>query len=91
MEDFKMSHLTFIDTEVPNYGNQLLVRDPIDSGIPRETEAALGGQDQSRSQLGLIDPSLLSEKDFHNLKGDDIERANRWNDVLVNMNEVQNG
>lgn len=88
-EDFKMSHLTFIDTEVPNYGNQLLVREQGDSLIQREVDSSPEIIDPARSQLGFIDPSLLSEKDVHNLKNDDLERANRWNDVLVNMNEAQ--
>lgn len=88
-EDFKMSHLTFIDTEVPNYGNQLLVREQGDSLIQPEVESTQEIIDPARSQLGFIDPSLLSEKDVHNLKNDDLERANRWNDVLVNMNEAQ--
>ncbi|KAJ6222333.1 hypothetical protein RDWZM_000878 [Blomia tropicalis] len=88
---FKMSHLTFIDTEVPNYGNQLLVRDPM----------------EKPAHLGLIDPSILVNNDdenggkslqltdlsninINNNKNDDLERANRWNDVLVNMNSFNN-
>lgn len=87
-EDFKMSHLTFIDSEVPNYGNQVLVRD---QSADLNTSASPHAVDPNRSQVGLIDPSLLNEKDVHNLKSDDLERANRWNDVLVNMNEAKNG
>lgn len=87
-EDFKISHLTFVDTEVPTYGNQVLVRD---QSADLSASASSSTVDPNRSQVGLIDHSLLNEKDVHNLKSDDLERANRWNDVLVNMNEAKNG
>ncbi|KAH9388592.1 hypothetical protein TYRP_007934 [Tyrophagus putrescentiae] len=80
-EDFKMSHLTFIDTEVPNYGNQHLVRDQTTVDL-QSSSANPSAVDPNRSQVGLIDPSLLNDKDVQNLKSDDLERANRWNDVL---------
>lgn len=84
-----MSHLTFIDTEVPNYGNQLLVRDQDELNGLRHGEPSQADQvDSSKSQLGLIDSSLLNEKEFNSFKSDDLERANRWNDVLVNMNGI---
>ena len=87
-KDFKMSHLTFIDTEVPNYGNQLVVRDQDYSNGLKDIESGYESLEANKSQLGSIDASLLNEKEFNNVKSYDLERANRWNNVLVNMNVI---
>lgn len=80
LENFKMSHLTYIDTEVPNYGNQLLVHDHEDSAYRDNGSKS----SESKEHLGLLPISF--DKDPSYLKtNDDLERANRWNDVLVNM------
>nr|XP_046909928.1 uncharacterized protein DDB_G0287625-like [Dermatophagoides farinae] len=79
IEDFKMSHLTFIDTEVPNYGNQLLIKDPdkdgeedlVDSSYPLSATITM---------LNHLKSKPLTSSNDH-----DLERANRWNNVLSSI------
>lgn len=76
LEDFKLSHLTYIDTEMPSYGNQLLVQDPDATSLDNSN------QPNTFKSTSKNNSSANGERE---LKSVDFERANRWNDVLVNM------
>ncbi|OTF74976.1 hypothetical protein BLA29_003062 [Euroglyphus maynei] len=77
IEDFKMSHLTFIDTEVPNYGNQLLIKDP-DKDVDDDSSHHFSSSMTMRNHHLKSKP--LSSSNDH-----DLERANRWNNVLSSI------
>lgn len=82
IEDFKMSHLTFIDTEVPNYGNQLLIKDPDKDGDDDSVESS----HPFSSSMTMRNHYLKSKPSSSLLPNDhDLERANRWNNVLSSI------
>lgn len=100
LEDFKMSHLSYIDAEVPNYGNQLLVKDAHDgNSFMANKEQELAALKDITNHMSLVGAATFEADGARDIgspspspppppsvpKNDELERANRWNNVLVNM------